>query len=230
MARWKSDDIKNYATRVTAGLVSVTLRRRAVIDFARQHKLIYFRSVSAGGQFAPVIVGSTASPDQVDTNFSIGTHAGYDLALLERMGSITYEGYKSTQHRWYVLQIDLHKANNLPFIFIGTRQQTKAYYARVLATHRHVRYLTVDSGAARSSAFHSQYAVIASPAELPQVYRLLNDENIDIIAANKQPFAVEIDGDTLSVITEATRPSQQLLDKLLHYGLWLAKEADSRLA
>src|SRR5882757_273867 len=86
-----AQDIKHQALRLTAGLANATVRRRTVVDFARQHKLIYFRSVQSGGQFVPVIRGSTASPDQTDMNFCIGTHAGYDLALLERTGTVAFE-------------------------------------------------------------------------------------------------------------------------------------------
>jgi hypothetical protein len=226
MPNWR----RNSISRLASSLGGVTLRRCVVINFARQHKLIYFRSVSHEGQSAPIIRGSTTSSDQVDANICIGTHAGYDLALVERTASVSFAAYKTTVHRWYVLQIDLNKANSLPFIFIGTKQQTKAYYARLLTAHRELRYLTVDSAAEQNHTFHSHYAVLSSPAETPVLYRLLNDEVMDTMASHKYPFAIEIEDDTLYVITEATKPSQQLLDKLLHYGLWMAKEIDQRLS
>jgi hypothetical protein len=225
MPNWKQNSI----SRLAGSLGGVTLRRRAVINFARQHKLIYFRSVSHEGQTTPIIRGSTTAPDQVDANFCIGSHAGYDLTLVERTASVAFAAYKTTVHRWYVLQIDLTSVSNLPFIFIGTKQQTKAYYARLLTAHRELRYLTIDSTAKQNQAFHSHYAVLSSPAETPALYRLLNDEVMDTMASHKYPFAIEIEDDTLYVITEATKPNQQLLDKLLHYGLWLAKEIDQRL-
>jgi hypothetical protein len=226
MPDWKRSSI----SRLTSSIGGVTLRRRAVIDFARQHKLIYFRSVSHDGQEAQIIRGSTTAPDQVDANFCIGTHAGYDLALVERTASVSFAEYKTTIHRWYVLQIDLSSASGLPFMFIGTKQQTKAYYAKLLTAHRELRYVTVDSATNQNQVFHSNYAILSSPAELPTLYRLLNDEVVDTMAAHKYPFAIEIEDDTLYVITEATKPSQQLLDKLLHYGLWVAKEIDQKLA
>lgn len=229
MVRWQSDSIKRQTSRLTAGLASGTQRKKAVVNFAKRHKLIYFSSVSSGGQYIPVIRGSTASADQSDVHSCIGTHADYDMALVERTATVAFDGYKSTIHRWYVLQIDLHKASNLPFIFIGTKQQTKAYYARLLTSHRQLRYLALGSAATNYAKFHSQYVVLSSPAELPLIYRLLTDETIDTIAEHHYPFAVEIEGDSLSLITDAGIPSQQLLDKLLHYGLWLAKEIDSRL-
>jgi len=207
------------------GLLS---HRRAFKAFARSHGLTYFGTLAV--KSAPVIRGTTVSPDHVDTNYCIGSHAGYDMAVVERVASAAFEGYKTTSHHWYVVQIDLKHAQNLPFIFIGTRQQTKAYYARVLTSHREIRHLTLAMSAKVSARFHGYYIVLASPAVTPVIYRLLTPENMTTVATHRYPFAVEIDGDSLIISTEVSKPSQQLLDKLLHYGLWLAKEIDSRLA
>lgn len=205
-------------------------RRKSAEGFAKKHGLIYFSAVDPDGTVTPVIRGSTSSLGQVDSHFCIGSHDGYDMVLFDRLSNISCVGYKSSIHHWYVLEIDLHSARNLPYIFIGTRQQSKAYYAKLLSSHRHLRYLSVDTAAHRSAEFHGNYAVLSSPADVPTVYRLLTDDMIETMAAHGRPFAIEIEGDSLMLITEASKPSQQLLDKLLHYGLWLAKEIDDRLA
>ncbi len=230
MPEWQPETFRQRVTKLSDSLRGVSSRRKAVVAFAKHHQLIYFQSVPQDSESVPVIRGSTVSPDQVDANYCIGSHADYDMAFVERTSRIAHEGFKTTMHRWYVLQIDLRTAQNLPFIFVGTRQQTKAYYAQVLTTHREIRYLSLDSASPKSASFHSHYALLASPAELPALYRLFTDEMIDTMATHHYPFAIEIDGDSLTVITEAIKPSQQLLDKLLHYGLWVAKAVDSRLA
>lgn len=216
-------------SRLQNKLGSVLSGRKSAISFAKKYDLIYFASVDPDNTSVPVILGTTASPDQTDTNFCIGTHAGYDMAIVERVSSVVYKGYKKSVHRWYLIQIDLKSAKNLPFIFIGTRQQPKTFYARMLATRRQLSYLALDTAANRNAVFHSHFAVLGSPADVPMVYRLLTDDMIDVIAAHKYPFAVEIEHDSLIVFTEAQKPNQQLLDKLLHYGVWLAKEIDQRM-
>jgi hypothetical protein len=223
------EDKQRVISRLASAVSGISTRRRAMIRFARKHDLIYFASVGSGREDLTVIRGSTVTPGQVDSNYCIGTHAGYDMAVVERLASVGFEGYKTTLHRWYILQIDLRAASNLPYIFIGTKQQTKAYYAKLLTTHRQLRYLALDSAAERAAEFHGNYAVMASPADVSTVYRLLTDDTIDMIAAHRHPFAIEIEGDSLMVITEASKPSQQLLDRLLHYGLWMAGEIDRRL-
>lgn len=199
-----------------------------MIEFARQHDLIYFASVR-GDDTAPIIRGSTAAGKYTDNSFCIGTHAGYDMALVDRTNVIAYDGYKTTLHRWFVMQIDLRKAVDLPYIFIGTRQQTKAFYARVLMSRRELRYMNVGSAAKHDAAFHSHYAVIASPSQIALIYKLLDHETINILGAHKYPYAIEIEGNSLYVITEAARLSKQTLNKLLHFSLWMAKEIDERL-
>ena len=203
--------------------------KKAAKKFAKENKLIYFESINPDGQPLPVVRGAKMSLDQVDANYCFGTHAGYDVVLADRTATVKYEGYKSTPHHWYVLQVDLHKAN-VPYMFIGTRQQTKAFYAGVLSAHRELRYLTLASSADRAAAFHGHYAVLASPAQTQLLYQLLDERMINILGGHKYPFAMEFDGDSLYIMTDTKKASQQLLAKLLHYGLWLAKEVDQRLS
>lgn len=230
MPEWHGETLKKGKAKLSAAFRGTSTRQKAITHFAKKHDLIYFHSAHPEGGDTSVLRGSSVSPDHVDTNFCIGSHAGYDMAFVERLAKTTFEGYKSTLHRWYVLQIDLKQAHDLPFIFVGTKQQPKAYYARILTAHRDARYLTIGESSEKSTQFHATYALLASPAELHLLYRLFTNEVIESVATYKHPFAVEIEGDSLIVMTEATKPSEQLLDKLLHYGLWFAKEIDKRLA
>lgn len=229
MPEWQAETFKKGASKLTDTLRGVSSRKKAVVAFAKKHRLIYFQSAHPDSEETPVIRGTTVSPDQVDSHFCIGSHADYDMAFVERLARVAFEGYKTTIHHWYVLQIDLKHSHNLPFVFLGTKQQTKAYYARVLTGHREARYLSLASAADKSAKFHATYALLASPADLSLLYHLFADDVIDSLATYRHPFAIEIDGDSVTVITDAQKPSEQLLDELLHYGLWIAKTIDGRL-
>ncbi len=230
-AKWSPAQLRKRATRAyhRVGGSDVVKRRVVMTDFAAKHDLVYFKSVSSSDDNAPVIRGATMAPNQMDSNFCIGTHAGYDMALIERAADVRFVGFEPTFHRWYVLEIDLKNAHDLPFIFLGTKQLTKAFYARVLTSRRHIRYIQLDSSQKDMNAFHGTYALIASPSELATIYKLFAHDVVDAIAAHKHPFTIEIEGDSLIIFTEADKPSAQLVDKLLHYGLWLAKEIDERV-
>lgn len=209
---------------------STSARRKAAVAFAKQHKFAYFHKVDPEKEPTHLVRGSTSMPDEEDVNICIGTHNHYDIVLLERSGTIAFEDYGSSQHRWYVLQIDLKHASGLPFAFIGTKQQTRAYYARLLTKYRQLYHLVIDSKAEGNLSFHGKYVVLASPSNAHLMTRLLNKDMIDAIVGHNFPFAVEIEGDSLMIITEAAKPNQQLLNRLLHYGLWFAKEIDEKLA
>jgi len=229
MTKWS---LRKRASRTyqRIGGSDVVKRRMVMTEFAHKHDLIYFHTVSAEEDSVPVIRGSTATPKQVDSNVSIGTHAGYDMVLIERAGDVEFIGFESTFHRWYVLEIDLKYARNVPFVFLGTQQLTKAFYAKVLTSHRDVRYLQLASQAASTAAFHGHYALIASPTHLPLLHRLFDEEAVTMIGTHKRPFTVEIEGDSLILFAEAEKANEQLLDQLLHYGLWLARRIDERAA
>ncbi len=221
---------RNSVGKLGSALLGVTSRKEIAIHFAKKHQLIYFQTVHPDSEQAPVIRGTTASPDQTDENYCIGSHAGYDMVLVERTASAGFSGYKMTRHRWYVLQIDLHTTRNLPFIFLGTKHQTKAYYARVLTAHREIRYMSLNSASKKSPVFHAAYALLASPGNLHLLYQLFGDDVIESIAARRHPFAMEIVGDTITLIADAKKPSEQLLNELLHFGLWFAKTIDEKFS
>lgn len=232
MKKWRVGHLKRRAKRVyhQVGGSDVVRRREDATEFAKKHDLIYFHTIGADVDEAPVIRGSTMTTGQVDSNFCIGTHAGYDMALVERAVEINFIGFEPSLHRFYVLEIDLKQAHDLPFIFLGTKQLTKAFYAKVLLSHRNITYLQLDSASAKDAAFHSHYALISSPSQLSLLHDLFTSDVIDAVGGHRHPIAVEIEGDSLIVFTDAEKPSQQILDELLHYGLWLARLIDERLA
>ena len=203
-------------------------RKSVVVQFAQHHDLIYFHKVDPDGTEVPVIRGSTVSPGQHDQHCCIGTHAEYDMVLIQRTSKVESQPYTSKPTKWYVLPIDLKTAKNLPYTFIGTKQQDKAFYASILHSHRDARYLSIPTTSPHASAFTSRYAVLASPAVTQYVHELLSDDIVDSMAAHKYPFAIEIEQDSIIVITNAKKPNQQLLDKLLHFALWFAKMLDKK--
>lgn len=231
MRKWSPRSLKKRATSAynKIGGPDVVKRREIATSFAKKHDLVYFHTVGSENDHVPIIRGSTASPKQIDSNFCIGTHAGYDMTLIERAADIEFVGFETTSHRWYVLEIDLKRARHTPYVFIGTKQLTKAFYAKVLVSHRDVRYLQLEKSNPHAAPFHGNYALICSPSTLPAIHNIFNDDTLHMMAAHKYPFTIEVEGDTLVLFTEADKPNEQLIDRLLHYGLWFAKRLDETL-
>jgi hypothetical protein len=231
MRKWSPGRLRRKATSAynRVGGSDVVKRREIATSFAKRHNLVYFHTVGSEDEATPIIRGVTAGPRQTDSNFCIGTHAGYDMALIERAADIEFIGFQSTSHTWYVLEIDLKNAHRIPFVFVGTKQLPKAFYAKVLISRRDIRYLQLDTVNSHAASFHGTYALISSPNNLTLLHEVFDDETINMMAAHKYPFSIEIEGDSLILFTEAIKPNEQLIDKLLHYGLWFAKKLDETL-
>lgn len=200
--------------------------RRAAISFAKKHHLVYFQQINPENNKIPVIQGTTTASIYTDKNVCIGSHAGYDIVFLERQSMVEFAKYAASHHRWYVLQIDLKRNTYLPFVFVGTRQQSKTYYARLLSSRPGLHYLMLETEAQNSAAFHSHYAIIAELSSLKTVSEIFHNDIVTTMGHHLYPFSIELEKDSLILMTEAKKPNQQLMNKLLHFGLWFAKEVD----
>ncbi len=197
------------------GLSEYAQRRKTIQKFAEHHGLIYFSSDKNSAISVPIIRGVTASIDQADTNICIGTHKGYDIVFLERFASVSHPDLPTSRHHWHIMSFDLHSHSELPFIFIGTRQQSRAFYANLFTSRREVRQLESASyGAAQH--FDAHYTIVASPAEQLLLTQLLTTPLTATMAKYQHPFAIEIQDDTLSIITDSQQTSEGSLSKMLH--------------
>lgn len=211
------------------GLSDSATRRRIIAKFAQKFGLIYFRTIDASSSHVSLIRGSTSSIDQKDSNMCIGMHDGYDMVFIERTSSIEVPGHLPSRHRWHIMQFDLHSHDSLPFLFVGTKQQSKAFYGKLFNIHREARHVDPAVHLQAPRHFQTNYTVVASPSEHLFVARVLSEEITATMAKHQQPFAIEIQGDSLYVITEATiATTMQSLTRMLHYGIWLARHIDSK--
>ena len=126
------------------------------------------------------------------------------------------------------MAFDLHSHRDLPFIFIGTKQQSRTFYAKLFTARRSVSQLDPSFfNVPRHFAAH--YTLIASPAEQVLLARLLTEPVTTTMARYQHPFAIEIQDDTLYIITETHQVTEASLTKMMHYGLWLARHIDQNV-
>lgn len=222
--------LKKHITRAydAISLVNARKRRQEITKFAKKFGLIYFKSVEAASG-VNVVRGMTSSLDQQDSNICIGTHDGYDMVFVERTSSVAFADHPSSQHRWHIMEFDLRRHGNIPFTFVGTKQQSRTFYAKLFSIYRETRHIDTASYLPASKSFQANYTVIASPAEHIFLTQLFTEPITNTMAKNQLPFAIEVYGDSLYVITEATQTNVQSLTKMMHYGLWLAKHIDGNI-
>lgn len=228
-----NDNIRRLKHRVShaydaLGLSDNAMRRRAIAKFAHKFGLIYFRTIDASSPRISLVRGVTNEIGQKDSNMCIGAHDGYDMVFIERDVILRSPDQSARRHRWHIMEFDLHSHDNLPFLFVGTKQQSKAFYSKLFTLHRDVRH--VDATFLQASKhFYPHYSIVASPAAHLFVARILTQEITDAMAKYQYPFAIEIHGDSLFVISEATSAtSVQSLTRMMHYGIWLARHIDSK--
>ncbi len=202
------------------------LRRHTIRQFARTFHLLYFATADESLARTDTARGSVSAHGQHDQHICIGEHDGYELVFLDRRVTMHAHDGSSAQHHWFILQIDLKHHSALPFVFVGTKQQSKAFYARLFAAEREARLLDPEYFI-DTKKFARHYTLVASPGERTTIAQILSRSITDAMIAHSYPFAIEIHNDRLLVITDADRPTVASLTKLMHYGLWLARHIDS---
>ncbi len=228
-----ADHLSRLTTQLRAaydkvGFSERAQRRKTIMKFAYQHGLLFFGSNNPASSHIQVVRGVTSSVDQLDTNICIGSHEGYDMVFVERIASVAHEGYAPATHQWHIMAFDLHSHSDLPFIFIGTRQQSRTFYARLFTTRRDARQIDPTFLGAPKH-FNANYTVVASPAEQLVLAQLLTTPVTTTMAKYHHPFAIEIQDDTLYIITETRQVTGAGLSKMMHYGLWLARHLDENV-
>lgn len=217
-----------HKTYDALGLSEHAMRRRTIAKFAQKFGLIYFRTIDTSSPHFSLVRGVTNSIGQKDSNMCIGVHDGYDMVFIEREATLQSVDQPPVRHRWHIMEFDLHSHDTLPFLFIGTKQQSKAFYSKLFTMHRDVRYVGADFLQSHGH-FLPHYSVVASPAAHLYVTGVLTEEITGAMAKYQYPFAIEIRDDSLFVITEVgSATTIQPLTRMLHYGIWLARHLDSR--
>lgn len=202
----------------------VRLQSRAVVQFAEKHKLIYFRTVNVHDYSVPVVRGVTAALHQRDKNLCIGAHDGYDLVYVQRQTTEKDVNGIEAVHNWHVMEFDLKKSTDQPLVIVGASSLDKPFYAKVLSEHRQLRHIPLSH--ATANAFQDHYTVLGSLADTEHINRLLPSDITTKMARHKEPFSIELYEDSLFVFVNNQKVSDQLLTKMMHYGIWLARHID----
>lgn len=203
----------------------VRLQSRAVMQFAQKHKLIYFKTVNVHDYSVPVVRGVTAALHQRDRNLCIGTHDGFDLVYVQRQTTEKDSTGTESVRDWHVMEFDLKTADNQPLIMIGAANLDKSFYSKVISEHRQLRHIPLQHEA--SSVFQHHYTVLGSLADTQHIHKVLSKEITEKMSHHKEPFSIELYEDSLFVFTNSQKGSEQLLTKMMHYGIWLARHIDT---
>jgi hypothetical protein len=214
---------------VPAYVMQSQIHKRVFMQFAEKVGFVYFGYVDQRSDDHRLIRGLTVSATHRDNHYCIGSYEGYDITLVERIDTITFPRKPTKQHKWIIMTFDLHTSVDIPHIFLGFHTHSETFYAQLLTKFSHLAKVHLGSITLYDKAFTDRYVMYTQPAQVVAAEQLFDAQMARTIADHFGSFTLEITEGTLYLYAEHQRPSTALLEKMLQYGLWLAKTIDYKM-
>jgi hypothetical protein len=202
------------------------LHRRVFQEFADKIGLVYFGYVDQRNDEHSLIRGLTVSTKHRDNHYCIGSFESYDITLVERIDTIHVPGKPSRTHNWIIMTLDLHRAVDLPHIFVGPHTHSDAFYAQLFTKYGNFNKVPLELSGTYDSHFLKRYTVFTKAEQALSAERVFSPAITKIISDKFDGLAIELSEGTIYLYAENQRPSSALLDKMLTRGMWLAKQFD----
>lgn len=194
---------------------------------ASEYNLTYYGTVipTELDDYIPVR-GMTASPEQIDDNYTAGVVAGYKTQILQRSHDVYLADNRRVNRTWTVCQVDLHAAQ-LPHMIIGGKDKSTGDES-VLASYLRMYEINPDSlGRPIADDFANKFAIYVSPQDIQDVQAIFTPEFQAMLSLHFADTDFEIDDSKLYSYT-THRPTRLTdLDRQLRISIWLAKHIDN---
>ena len=207
-------------------IVKKRLTRSVIERYAEKIGLVYLGYVDQRDDDHRLIRGHTVSATHQDNHYCIGTVRGYDVMLALRNDVVRVRSGQEKRCHWLIYAIDLHANVEVPNFYLGHRNRDDVF----AASFRPMQPLAVTSLGQYPAKFVADYAVYGSAANLLPVGQIISPQVAEVIATRFQGVSAEVEDNTLHLYTEAARPTEAQLDKMLSNGLWLAEVIDTIVA
>jgi len=223
------DSGKHFVKRlVPAKVIQSRLHQKAFVDFADKAGLVYFGYVDQRHDEHRLVRGLTLSSTHRDNHYCIGSFDGYDITLVERSDTIRFPGKPAKAHEWIIMAFDLHAKIDLPHIFLGLHAHSETFYAHLFTKFSQLSRVPLGTFGSYDSTFLNKYAVYTAPAQAVAAEKLFDHATTKAIADHFGTLTVELVDNVLYLYAEHQRPNVHLLERMLKYGVWLAKVLDSQ--
>lgn len=227
MASVRSTTIARTLKRlVPTTILHERITRRIFADFADKTGLVYFGYVDQRNDEHRLVRGLTASARQHDNHYCIGSYDNYDVTLVDRTDTLYFPGKSPKPQHWTIMAFDLHRPVDLPHLFLGLHTHGEAFYAQLFTKYPHFNQVPLTTALGYNTNFLQHYAVYATPTQALSASRLFNPAITAIIAQHFNGLTIEINDNCLYVYAEHQRASSALLERMVKYGVWLAKSLD----
>ena len=204
-------------------IVRTRLTKSVISNFADKVGLVYFGFVNQKEDAARLVRGHTVSQTHVDSHYCVGTVRGYDVALVSRNDVVRTRSGKVERCHWLIYTIDLHTKQSLPHCYVGHRSRDALF----AAAYEQIYPIAIGNTGQYPHRFLTEYTVYATAAHTLDVERIIPPATAEVIMTHFSTASFEIEDDTIYLYIESERPNEQLLDKMLSDGLWLAESIDT---
>ena len=219
---------KTLTTLKPATVARARMDRKIYKDFAEKLDFVYFGRTYQHDDEYQVIHGFTLSNTARDNHFSVGTYHGYDMSFLERRDVIKQPRFPSESKRWIVMTADLHAKTEMPHMFIGRNGLSATFYRHLQTKYPHLQKVHLGHNVSFDPAFNERFSIYTKQTHALFVEHAIHQQLQYMIVENFPTFLFEVKAGTLYVYVEITRPSNQLLARLVQCSAWLASELDKR--
>jgi len=200
--------------------------RRVFGKIAEEYDLVYFGTVDPRVDADYVAVrGLTASPHQLDENYTAGNVYDYAVAFLQRARTVRLVNGQNQRRRWTILQIQLH-SRNWPLIVINGRSRSEEYGA-LLASYFRLSEIGRSQLPPAAVDFAGMFAVYARLESVGTVAQLFTPEMQAMLVTYFAAFDYELKDDKLIIYSTNTDVTLDILDRMLRVGLWWARQIDA---
>jgi hypothetical protein len=211
-----------------AKVIQSRLHRSIFKHFADMIGLVYFGYVDQRNDDHKLVRGFTVSAKHRDNHYCIGSFEGYDVTLVERSDTVRHPERGSRSHQWTILAVDLRTSVDLPHVFIGLRTQSESFYAHLFTKFSKLSLTPLGIIAPHDPQFVNRYAVYTEPTQTVAVEYIFTPAITKVIADRFGSLTIELSEGCLYVYAEHQRPTTAHLERMLQYGIWLAKSIDSQ--
>ena len=189
---------------------------------ASEYSLTYYGTVvpSESDDYLP-IRGITASPEQVDDNYTTGVISGYEVHLLQRTHDIYTKTGDRLERTWTICHTGLVR-HTMPHLLICSKSkrisddQTLASYLRMYETD------LASFGSPIADDFADKFAIFLTPKDIPVASRLLTPEFQAMLSINFSGYDFELDGQDIYIYGYDQPLELVKLDRQLRGLVWLA--------
>jgi len=206
-------------------LVQVSSTGRAISQFAKRHKLVYFGKVDHRYDEHAIVRGVTASAGHTDRHFAVGSIKGRDLSVLERTNTMSLPGAAATSYSWVIMQVDLRQSADVPHIFLDAYHYDEVFYS-----HLFMKFANLKSAASifadHDPLFLQRFKAYAPADVIDELECYLTADISSMLAHHYYQFDYEIQGSAIYIYCNKEVVTFHDLEHMSQSGLWLAEQLE----